>query len=119
MQKEEFKKLFERIADEAIKTAEQAFAKNLPHDYIVELHGAGIRGEQMPLSEVVEHLYIDADTSYLIIDVGVKYVKNDVAVLLVRPSDHAPAPYSQTWNKPEGNGPFKVIVPMNLADIGK
>ena len=119
MQKDDFKKLFERIANEAVKATEKSFDRTIPHDCIVELHGTGVSGLEMPVSDAIDHLYLDADTSYAVIDIEVKYVKNGVTVLFVRPSSHAPVPYNQTWYSPEGNGPFKVITPMHLTDNGK
>ena len=114
MDKENFKNLFDRIAREAIQQTEDIFGQIIPHKYIVELHGAGVSGEQMTDQKALDYLYIDSETVYVIIDVGVKYITDNLTILYVRISSYPPCSFSESWNTPKGNGPFKIITPLEL-----
>ena len=114
MDKDAFNELFLRIIREAIQQTQVIFARDIPAKFLVELHGAGISYEIMPHQKALDLLYIDDKTFYPIIDVGVKYIKDDTTVLFVRVSAYKLGDFNKTWNSPAGNGPFKVIVPLKL-----
>jgi hypothetical protein len=114
MDKQSFQILFERVAAEALSKAKSQHSKDIPDDFLVELHGGGVPGKSMPAEEALDILYIDQNHFFLCIDVGVKAVRGDKTILFVRASGHEPGAFKDTWHFPTGYGPFNVIVPYNL-----
>lgn len=114
MTKDEFKRLFLEIANQAIDQARLVTSKKVPSNFVVEMHGAGMSGRLMTSDEAIEIMYIDEKTFYRFIDVGVKRICDTESLLFVRVSGHEPGTFDNTWNTPKGNGPFKVIVPLEI-----
>ena len=63
----------------------------------------------MTPAEVLEVLYLGPDTFFRIVDVAVLRVLSDRCVVFMRVSGHRPGSFSESWNQPEGSGPFKQI----------
>lgn len=114
MNKAEFQQLFLDNVRQALGYAEQETSRHVSDEFDVELHGAGISGEIISPVRAVDLMYVGEDRFYRIIDIGVKAVIKDRAVVFVRISDHHPSSFRDTWNTPKGNGPFKVIEPANI-----
>jgi hypothetical protein len=116
MDKKTFKHLFLKNVEEAVLRAEHIFAKKIPHDLPIELHGGGARGEIFSVDEALNYMFIEENIFYQIIDIGIVF--KDSYKVFVRISAHAPSAFQDTWNSPIGNGPFKVLEPMNLGIDG-
>jgi hypothetical protein len=113
MDKESFRKLFIGNVKKAIRNAETIVPKR-SDTFEVELHGAGFPGVIMSPDDALEHMYIDESQFYRDIDVGVKSFLKGRWIVFVRISAHSPAKFTDTWNTPVGNGPFKVIEPIRI-----
>jgi hypothetical protein len=114
MDKETFKRLFLKIANEAISQARESLSEDIPSQFIIQMHGGGYPGRLMTINEAVGLMYINDTRFYGFIDIGVKAIKDNRTILFVRISNHQPVGFEATWNTPKGNGPFKVIVPIEL-----
>lgn len=79
-----------------------------PGGYAIEIHGAGHRGVRMTVDEAADALYLGPESFYRIIDVGILDADENEVRLFVRPSDHPPGRWSETW-APSGDGPFKFL----------
>ena len=110
MDKIMFRELFVKNINKAILNIESMSSKPIPRNFEVELHGAGVSGALFTIDEAVDRIYISDNLFYLVIDVGVKTVSDEICRLFVRISDHDPASFDRTWNSPLGNGPFKVLL---------
>lgn len=119
MNQDEFQQLLRRVLESAISNTEMRLSRPLPRDVKVELHGCGHSGDIMDIEEAFECLYLDEDTFWGIIDVGVKEVNRSSTTMFVRVSDHSPSSFDKTWNDPPGNGPFKEIQPMHVKFAGE
>jgi hypothetical protein len=113
MDKESFKKLFIDSVREAIRRARGIVDVQFD-SFDIELHGRGISGRIATVSEALERIYINEHSFYRVIDIGVKALHKGKWVIFVRISGHPPASFAETWNTPEGNGPFKVIDPLHI-----
>jgi hypothetical protein len=114
MSKEEFRQLFLTNVASALADAEGQLGRKLSKDFDVELHGAGCTGEVISPVQALDRIYLGDDVFFRIIDIGVKSVTKDRAVVFVRVSAHPPSKFSDTWNTPKGNGPFKVVASMQI-----
>jgi hypothetical protein len=120
MNKKSFKKLFLRIGADAIEQARATTSQNVPSEFIVEMHGgkgSTGQGRLMTVDEAVDALYISKTQFYIFIDVFAKSVRGNQTILFVRPSGHESTSFEKTCNTPEGNGPFKVMPPVDLKIV--
>lgn len=76
--------------------------------YLIELHGLGSSGDVIDFESAATRLFGDGENFFFIIDVLVKRVSGDVALVFCRPSGHALRPWSETWD-PSDLGPFRVL----------
>jgi len=111
MDRDAFNRLFMGFAAQAIEEARTATSKQLPDQFVVELHGAGKPGVVMDPNEALNLMYIDENRFYQYIDIGVKAIKDNATVLFVRISAYPPTEFEKTWNTPKGSGPFRIIGP--------
>jgi len=109
--KEEFDVLFRSSITQAIATVERMLGHSIPRDVVIRLHGAGEGGADMSVDDALSTLYLTPDRFYRVIDIGVVRTTRDTTYVFVGVSGHAPGPWESTWNRPPGNGPFKVIIP--------
>ncbi len=116
MNREEFKRLFRQNIDEAIAKTRQITSINFPEEVEIELYAPGESGSRMSIEDGVDILFLGEDKFYRLIDVSVLKVEKRKLVIFVRVSGHAPSDFRKTWNTPPGNGPFKVMVPMNVEE---
>lgn len=114
MDKNEFEALFGRNIKLALTKASAFLGRPLPDLYEIELHGAGVRGDTVSFDKAMELIYLGETIFYRVIDIAVKQVKSDRCKVFVRISDHPPSSFGETWNMPEGNGPFKVLDPVKI-----
>jgi hypothetical protein len=114
MNKQEFGQLFLRCARQALASTQKQLDVPLADDFDIELHGAGISGELISCDRAVELMYIGENLFYRIIDIGVKAVIKNRAIIFARISAHHPLSFEETWNTPKGNGPFKIIETKNI-----
>ena len=63
----------------------------------------------MTPDEALENLYLGPHAFFRIVDVAVLRILKDRCVVFIRVSGHKPAAFAETWNQPEGSGPFKQI----------
>jgi hypothetical protein len=118
MDKLQFRELFISNAQKALKFAEKKFGIYIDENFDVELHGGGLAGEKISIDQCVDNLYLGNDRFFRVIDIGVKSIKGNKALLFVRISAHQPVKFEETWNTPSGNGPFKVIEPIRIGMKG-
>lgn len=114
MSKNEFKRLFIANTLRALGFAEGILGRTLSREFTIELHGEGIPGQIVSMDRAIDIMYIDENQFHPIIDIGVKEVRADKAIVFVRISAHEPRDFEHTWNSPKGSGPFKVIEPMHI-----
>jgi hypothetical protein len=112
MTKDALAQLFVRSIQDAIFAAQRLTDRKLPSDFEIELHGGGVAGRIVALSDAMSHIYIDEDTFHPIVDIGLKRVRSRKCVMFVRISPQSPTTFDRTWNTPPGNGPFKIIEPL-------
>jgi hypothetical protein len=113
MDKESFKSLFLDCVKEAIRRA-QITTGIQPDSFDIELHGGGISGRIVTVNEALDRIYINDHSFYRVIDIGVKAFHKGNWVIFTRISGHPPGSIIETWNTPEGNGPFKLIDPLHI-----
>jgi hypothetical protein len=117
MTRAEFHRVFRRAIEAALSFADGELPQPAPRTVEVELHGAGNRGQVMTADDAADRLFIAPDRFYRIVDVGVKAVSRTRTTVFVRASDHALGTWQETWD-PDGDGPFKQILPgrIQVAD---
>jgi hypothetical protein len=113
MDKESFKKLFINSVREAIRRA-RGIVDVQSDSFDIELHGGGVSGTMVAVNEALDRMYINDHSFCRVIDIGVKAFHKNKWVIFARISGHPPASFAETWNAPEGNGPFKVIDPLHI-----
>lgn len=106
----DFKILFIRSLEIAVANAEEELGKPISRTYEVMLYGAGHSGDILDVDTAVKEIYLDERKFYRVIDVAVQRVSPKGTRLFMRVSGHKPVPFEQTWNTPEGSGPFKQIM---------
>ena len=109
MDKNKFANLFRQCSMRALEDAQRRLNMVLSDDFDVELHGAGVSGDIILRDRAIDLMYISEDKFYRVIDIAVKRVVTNRAVLFVRISAHEPSSFQHTWNAATGFGPFKVI----------
>jgi hypothetical protein len=110
----EFYELFESALSIAVGNAEKRLHQRLPHEIIVELHGAGNTGKLMDPFQAAKVLYLGEDRYYRVIDIALIKVNKRESIVFVRASSHSPGTFAQTWNNPHGSGPFKQIMATEI-----
>lgn len=110
MEFEEFRQLFISALESAVKNAEGELGRSISGNYEVILHGAGYSGDIVDVNTAAANLYVGKNEFYRVIDVAVQQVSPNVSRIFVRVSGHKPVPFYETWNTPEGSGPFKQIM---------
>lgn len=98
----------------AASTAQRILGVCPPSLYIIELHGAGSAGRRMTLNEAIEHLYINENRYWKIIDVVLKAIGAEESIFFVRASEHKPCLWEDTFD-PARSGPFKQLEPLKIA----
>ena len=64
----------------------------------------------------VDLLYTTAPRFPRIVDVSIIGLSDEAAIAFIRPSDHTPSSWDETWNTPPGGGPFKILLSNKIAD---
>jgi len=54
---------------------------------------------------------------FRVINVAVRRVSKDAAVVFMGISGHAPTSFDQTWNQPPGSGPFKQVLSDEISVV--
>jgi hypothetical protein len=107
--KEALKQLLEQCIAIALDDAQKRVSDPLPTQIYPGLEAFGQHGKELSLDEVLSFLYQDG-TFPRIVDVAVRGIKDERTFIWIRPSGHAyVSDFAQTWNIPEGMGPFKSI----------
>jgi len=109
MNRKEFNVLLIRTLEAALHTAEKRLGRSVPHRLEIQFHGLAPHSRAMTPEDALEALYLGPDTFFRIVDVAVLQVLKDRCVVFMRVSGHKPGSFSETWNQPEGSGPFKQI----------
>ena len=115
MERTEFQGLFERALQIAADRAEARLGRPIPRAFRVRLHGAGHGGDLLRPQAAAEALYLGQERSNRIIDVAVTGVTRERTTVFVGASTHTPGGWDETWNKPEGMGPFKQIEAAHIV----
>ncbi len=110
MEKNEFRLLFNKALNQAVEQAEKKLGQTIPKKFTIELHGAGVSKTLVDPEVALDHIYLSPDSFYRIIDLSVIAVKEGETIIFVRISNHKPGRFEQTWNQPQGSGPFKQLL---------
>ncbi|HML23289.1 MAG TPA: hypothetical protein PKD09_16665 [Aggregatilinea sp.] len=110
MDRDTFGQLFNTVLEQAVVDAENRLGTVLSRSLEIELHGAGHHGDRLSPAAALSSLYIGPDVFYRIIDVAVMVASPRLTRVFVRASNHQPGDFEHTWNTPEGNGPFKILL---------
>jgi hypothetical protein len=94
--REEFKAYFNDALNVAAAQAEKHFRKNVPKHKSVELHGAGHGGDRIAPDVAADALYLGPDRFYKLIDVLIKWIEGDTALVFVRVAGFEPCPWEAT-----------------------
>ena len=114
MQRHQFEAIFHEALAEAARNAETKIARSVPHNFEIELHGAGYRRALLDPPAAIEQLYLDPDRFYRVIDIAVTAIGPHRARVFVRVSNHEPGSWDQTWNDPPGSGPFRQLLAESI-----
>jgi len=115
MSEQDFAKRFEAELDEATRQAEEALGGVATRKYKIAFGEPGMR-PLLDVKTVVERLYARAPLIPRIIDIAVIGLEDNHTLMFVRPSDHSPSGWEETWNVPLGRGPFKILVSERIDD---
>lgn len=115
MTKFEFGQLFQRCIERSATVTEETFGRKIPRNYLFECHFREYAGAHIGFSEVLDNIYIDGEHFYVIIDVAIMGVRDDVSLVFVRPSGHQPTSFDKTW-LPNDLGPFKILISKELIE---
>lgn len=110
MEKNEFKLLFDKALNQAIEQAEKKLGQTVPKKFTIELYGAGVSKVSVDPEVAFDRIYLGPDSFYRIIDLSVIAIKGDKTIIFARISNHKPGKFEQTWNQPQGSGPFKQLL---------
>ena len=114
MKPEEFSQLFMDALELAAENAKQELQIAVPRDFRIMFSGAGHDRDLMEIEDALFKLYLGEDIFYHVIDVAVVEVHPERTIVFVRPSNHQPGPWEQTWNKPPGWGPFNQLLSLRI-----
>lgn len=104
-----------RCLEAAAVNADNQVGFCVPRHFLIEVHGAGFRGQVMDAESAAAALYISEDLFYRIIDLAVTKVDKDSSTIFTRVSGHKPGAFEDTWNRPSGDGPFKQMIAHNIV----
>lgn len=116
MDRREFQTLFLNNVRASLTEARKRVAFADCHDFEIELHGGGFDGRVTRLDDAIDVMYLGPSLFYRIIDIGVKALVDGMPLVFVRISGHPPGRFEQTWNTPNGNGPFKLIEAIAISE---
>jgi hypothetical protein len=113
--REEFKAYFNDALNVAAAQAEKHFRLNVPKNKSVELHGAGHAGDRVAPDVAADALYLGPERFHKLIDVLIKWIEGDTAVVFVRVAGFEPCPWEMTVD-PGGLGPFKTMLSAEIRE---
>ena len=90
MKKEEFSELFLECTRQGIEKVEKKYHISLSKNFEVELKGAGVAGAIVAPAVAIDLMFISEDLFFCVIDVGVKAVVGNKAIMFVGVSGHEP-----------------------------
>jgi len=118
LSKTEFRSRLIDELDEAARLAENRLGGSASRTYKIAF-GEPARRPLIDVETVVDRLTAQWPLFPRIIDVAVIGLENEETVVFVRPSDHRPSTWENTWNLPRGHGPFKVLTSDKVYDHRK
>ena len=107
--REEFRTYFNDALNVAAVQAEKHFRVHVPQQKSVELHGAGHGGDRVAPDVAADALYLGPERFYKLVDVVIKWIEGDTAVVFVRVAGFEPCPWEETLD-PGRLGPFKTTM---------
>jgi len=110
----EFRGLLLSALEIAIQRAEKRLGRSVPRRIEIEFHGLAPSSRTMTVDDVLEALYLGPDTFFRIVDVAVLRALQDRCVVFMCVSVHKPGSFSETWNQPQGSGPFKQLDALRI-----
>lgn len=115
MKKEKFAELFRAGLEEAAKVAEANNNTTVPRNFECEFYGCGFDGDILSVDEALEFLYLGENEFYVVIDLAILKATSTTTTVFVRVSGHYPVQlFEETWNEPNGFGPFKQIISLQF-----
>jgi hypothetical protein len=114
MNRREFEELFRQKLNEAAKLAETSLNKNFSREFGILRNSPRADGRRISVEEAVTELYISESRFFLIIDIAVVEVSPAITWFWTQESGHPPSSFDQTWNQPQGSGPFKIMFADNI-----
>jgi hypothetical protein len=113
--REEFEAYFNDALNVAAAQAEKHFRVNVPKHKSVELHGAGHGGDRIAPNVAADALYLGPERFYKLIDVLIKWIEGDTAVVFVVVAGFEPCPWEETFDA-GGLGPFKTMLSAGIRE---
>lgn len=115
MTRKEFREVLLQALNRAADQAERRVGAPIPRSFLVELHAPDCPGRRIGMEEALDHLFLDGQHFYRIIDTAIRQVLPDASVAFLRVSGHPPAGFDSTWD-PAGLGPFKQMMAEHVED---
>jgi len=110
MDHNKFKDLFLSALEDAAKNAEDKFSITLPRNYLIEFHGLGRSGDLVSVETAADTLYLGEDVFFPLVDIAAKEMVQGITIIFLRISGYRPVKgIDNTWNEPDGSGPFNQI----------
>jgi hypothetical protein len=115
--KEIIQHLLEKCIRATLENVQRQVSDSLPEQLYLTLEAFGQHEKKLSLDEVMFFLYRDG-TFPRIVDIAVRGIKNEHTWVWIRPSGHSyVSDFTQTWNTPEGMGPFKSLGLMLPSEV--
>jgi len=112
--KSEFGALLLRSLEAAAESAERRLGIAISRNLEIQFEGFSPHPRKLTGDQAVDELYVGPDRFYRVVNVGVVEVRKERTVVSMCVSGHPPSSFADTWNQPNGAGPFKQI---EWADI--
>ena len=115
MDKDEFTTRFADELESAARAVEERLGGHVARVYEIAF-GEPRRRPLIDVETAIQMLSRDAPRFPRIVDLSVIGLRDAATIVFVRPSDHTPTLWEETWNVPPGRGPFKTLVASEVDD---
>jgi hypothetical protein len=112
MTKEEYRRLFASALERSLENADNVLGFSVSRETLIILFDKKYKGETIDFEAALDSLYLGDETSYYVIDIGVKEIYPKFIKIFVRVSGHTPVQYDAVWTSPDGDILFKQVFPQ-------
>lgn len=118
MNRDEFKKLFERELEKATVAQEEIQQRKLPRNFEIEFYGEGVSKELIDVDLAIDLLYTGENEFVYLVDVAAIGANTEITRVFVRASGYGPKEtFEETYNYAQGTGPFKQIICLQFQTL--